>query len=318
MVLDMFRYEGVEVVVSYFPVWEMFFSMHVLSNPEHHLTRRKWVEAKEKSYPDLIKEIRDLGEVTDSWILIIDSEKWSEIRQMEIVEMLHFFRNKNIYQWNEWVKRSVGKEMSVKERNRILDIVEKYYKCVFKNEEMILRPYLVRILQKEKDKCLKEGLWNWCGNVHSRLKIKQDTIVYKKNQEYGFEKKALNKIFITASTFVHPHLWMCNCSREIEVVKSVIVEPIQMDIPEDLVNVFKALGDKTRLKIVKLLLQEVHTTQELAKEIQVSEAAVSKHLKIMWEAGLVRKTKKGVYMEYEFKTEMIDFVPYKFYETMAN
>lgn len=111
---------------------------------------------------------------------------------------------------------------------------------------------------------------------------------------------------------------MCNCSREIEVVKSVIVEPIQMDIPEDLVNVFKALGDKTRLKIVKLLLQEVHTTQELAKEIQVSEAAVSKHLKIMWEAGLVRKTKKGVYMEYEFKTEMIDFVPYKFYETMAN
>ena len=205
MVLDMFRYEGVEVVVSYFPVWEMFFSMHVLSNPEHHLTRRKWVEAKEKSYPDLIKEIRDLGEVTDSWILIIDSEKWSEIRQMEIVEMLHFFRNKNIYQWNEWVKRSVGKEMSVKERNRILDIVEKYYKCVFKNEEMILRPYLVRILQKEKEKCLKEGLWNWCGNVHSRLKIKQDTIVYKKNQEYGFEKKALNKIFITASTFVHPH-----------------------------------------------------------------------------------------------------------------
>ena len=214
MVLDMFRYEGVEVVVSYFPVWEMFFSMHVLSNPEHHLTRRKWVEAKEKSYPDLIKEIRDLGEVTDSWILIIDSEKWSEIRQMEIVEMLHFFRNKNIYQWNEWVKRSVGKEMSVKERNRILDIVEKYYKCVFKNEEMILRPYLVRILQEEKEKCLKEGLWNWCGNVHSRLKIKQDTIVYKKNQEYGFEKKALNKIFITASTFVHPHLWMCNCSRD--------------------------------------------------------------------------------------------------------
>lgn len=154
MVLDMFRYEGVEVVVSYFPVWEMFFSMHVLSNPEHHLTRRKWVEAKEKSYPDLIKEIRDLGEVTDSWILIIDSEKWSEIRQMEIVEMLHFFRNKNIYQWNEWVKRSVGKEMSVKERNRILDIVEKYYKCVFKNEEMILRPYLVRILQEEKEKYL--------------------------------------------------------------------------------------------------------------------------------------------------------------------
>ena len=39
MVLDMFRYEGVEVVVSYFPVWEMFFSMHVLSRTPFDQTK---------------------------------------------------------------------------------------------------------------------------------------------------------------------------------------------------------------------------------------------------------------------------------------
>ena len=265
-----------------------------------------------------MKEIRELDGLTDSWILVIDSEKWSEVRQMEIVEMLDFLRRKNIYQWNEWVKCPAGKGMSVQERNRVLEVVEKYYKEVFKREETILRPYLVRMIQEEKEKCLREGLWNWCGRVHSRLKVKPDTIIYQKNQEYRFEKKTLGKIFLTASTFVHPHLWMCNSSREIEVVKSILVEPVKMDIPEDFVKVFRALGDKTRLKIVKLLLQEIHTTQELAKKLELSEAAVSKHLKILWEAGLVRKIKNGVYMEYEFKTEMVDFIPYKFYETMAN
>ena len=45
-----------------------------------------------------------MKEITNSWILVIDSEKWKEIRQMEIVEMLAYFQGKNIYQWNQWIK----------------------------------------------------------------------------------------------------------------------------------------------------------------------------------------------------------------------
>ncbi len=36
MILDMFYEENTKVVVSYLPIWEFFFSMHVLANPEHH------------------------------------------------------------------------------------------------------------------------------------------------------------------------------------------------------------------------------------------------------------------------------------------
>ena len=76
MVLDMFYEENTKVVVSYLPVWEFFFSMHVLANPEHHVSRKKWVYAKEVAFPDVINEIRELKEITNSWILVIDSEKW--------------------------------------------------------------------------------------------------------------------------------------------------------------------------------------------------------------------------------------------------
>ena len=41
MILDMFSEEDIKVVVSYLPVWEFFFSMHVLSNPEHMSSKTK-------------------------------------------------------------------------------------------------------------------------------------------------------------------------------------------------------------------------------------------------------------------------------------
>lgn len=63
-------------------------------------------------------------------------------------------------------------------------------------------------------------------------------------------------------------------------------------------------------------MKDVATTQELASRLQISEAAVSKHLKILNEANLVRKTKNGFYMEYRFDEEMIRYIPYRFYEVM--
>lgn len=316
MILDMFYEENTKVVVSYLPVWEFFFSLHVLAKPEHHVTRKKWVRAKEETVPDIVKEIRELKEITNSWILIIDSVKWKEIRQMEIVEMLAYFQRKNIYQWNQWIKDSAGNEMSKNDRDRVLLVMKQYYDLVFRKEEIILRTYLMRVLQDEKEKCKKEGIWNWIGTIHSRLKVEPEEVVYMKNREFRYKKAEIRTVWMTVSTFVHPHLWLYKHAQELEVVKGVGVEQTEEDIPEDFVQLLKALGDKNRLRIIKLLMKEVATTQELAQRLQISEAAVSKHLKILNEANLVRKTKNGFYMEYRFDEEMIHYIPYRFYEIM--
>ena len=190
----------------------------------------------------------------------------------------------------------------------------RYYESVYRKEEIVLRPYLIRIIQDEKRKLQNNGLWNWVGKIHSRLHVEQNDIVYMKTREFKYKKKEISTVFITVRTFVHPHLWLFQNSQELEIVKGIIVEQIECDIPEELVQIFKVLGDKTRLRIVKLLLQNVCTTQDMAKKLQISEAAVSKHLKVMWEADLVQKTKRGFFVEYEFKEEMIDYIPYRFYE----
>jgi len=55
----------------------------------------------------------------------------------------------------------------------------------------------------------------------------------------------------------------------------------------------RALGEETRLRILRLLLKEQLSVNEIAERLQVSEYNVSKHLRIMREAGLLEIEKHG-------------------------
>jgi len=54
-----------------------------------------------------------------------------------------------------------------------------------------------------------------------------------------------------------------------------------------------ALGDPTRRAIFERVAQRPMAVGELAKDMPVSRPAVSQHLKVLKEAGLVRETAEG-------------------------
>ncbi|HWG90530.1 MAG TPA: metalloregulator ArsR/SmtB family transcription factor [Candidatus Thermoplasmatota archaeon] len=54
---------------------------------------------------------------------------------------------------------------------------------------------------------------------------------------------------------------------------------------------FQALADPTRRAILSRLAQGEATVQELADPLPISQPAVSKHLKVLEEAGLVERRK---------------------------
>jgi DNA-binding transcriptional ArsR family regulator len=56
---------------------------------------------------------------------------------------------------------------------------------------------------------------------------------------------------------------------------------------------FKALSSKTRIMILKILLKEKMHLSKLSKKIGYSKPVISKHVKILEKAGLVRKEKIG-------------------------
>jgi Predicted transcriptional regulators len=64
------------------------------------------------------------------------------------------------------------------------------------------------------------------------------------------------------------------------------------------VDDLKALGDATRFEIVRLLLHHDYCVCSLSRQLGVTESAVSQHLKILKEAGLVMANKRGYFTHY--------------------
>jgi DNA-binding transcriptional ArsR family regulator len=60
--------------------------------------------------------------------------------------------------------------------------------------------------------------------------------------------------------------------------------------------VLHALGDDTRLRVLKLVAQRPRTTQELASLVGLSNAGLSKSLRRLAEAGLVTTRREGYYV----------------------
>lgn len=58
-------------------------------------------------------------------------------------------------------------------------------------------------------------------------------------------------------------------------------------------DVFQAIADPTRREIIDLLAGQTMPINEVAKKFEMSRPAVSKHIKILNECGLVVIQKKG-------------------------
>ncbi len=67
---------------------------------------------------------------------------------------------------------------------------------------------------------------------------------------------------------------------------------------KEFVKVMKALADPCRVKIVKMLQRRTMCVCELREALRISQPSVSKHLKILEDAGFVEHKKDGLWVEY--------------------
>ena len=58
-------------------------------------------------------------------------------------------------------------------------------------------------------------------------------------------------------------------------------------------DVYQAIADPIRRDIIKLLTKQSMNINEVAKNYEISRPAVSKHLKILNECGIININKKG-------------------------
>ena len=71
---------------------------------------------------------------------------------------------------------------------------------------------------------------------------------------------------------------------------------------------YKALGDPTRLKILNLLLSYNNTlcVGMLAQKLEITQSAVSQHLKILKHNGIVESKRMGFQVHYQVKNDIFE------------
>ncbi|MNE41860.1 HTH-type transcriptional repressor AseR [compost metagenome] len=76
-----------------------------------------------------------------------------------------------------------------------------------------------------------------------------------------------------------------------------------MDILNDLAEDLKLLGDKTRLTILTLLKERECCVCEFVDLFDISQPAVSQHLRKLKSSGMVKEQKRGQWVYYSLNIE---------------
>ncbi|MHC1684458.1 MAG: ArsR/SmtB family transcription factor [Clostridiaceae bacterium] len=70
---------------------------------------------------------------------------------------------------------------------------------------------------------------------------------------------------------------------------------------EQIVKAFKALSDETRLKILIIISKRNICAKGISRHLNISEAAVSQHIKTLKDAGIIIGEKTGYYVNYKLQ-----------------
>jgi DNA-binding transcriptional ArsR family regulator len=76
----------------------------------------------------------------------------------------------------------------------------------------------------------------------------------------------------------------------------------------DCILALKALGEESRIRMVRMLLKKQCSVNEIADELVISQYNVSKHLRILREAGLLEQEKLGQQRLYSLAEDFRDHI----------
>ncbi|WP_342409805.1 metalloregulator ArsR/SmtB family transcription factor [Paenibacillus sp. FSL R10-2778] len=323
----------IKTVVS--PFHELLCSLHVFHQPEHHPTRLQWALELKKRMPLALQEnIHTLGQLSERWIALLDlpdrmgvpiscNQGITLLKKLPDAELVYLFMNQEIALSTivEWLNESESIRSLMKlsgnvkylinnlasVRKLLISTLITYEHDYFGQEWDYIEPFMNISAAQFQDLASRfpEKALN---TLHPRLLSENGTLTVQKAVTYYFPYDQLGQVYVFPSTFIFPHLlvgWF----------EDTLFLPLTVDVPglafsegppSDLLRQLKALSDDTRMRILKLLWKGPHCTKQLAPILGISEAAVSKQLKQLSEAGFTQSQRKGNYLFYSVNKEVFD------------
>lgn len=82
-------------------------------------------------------------------------------------------------------------------------------------------------------------------------------------------------------------------------------QPVSQEVVQQVAEYFSILSEPMRLRLLNLLRDDEKCVQELVEATQTSQANVSKHLKVMLQAGILSRRTEGTSAYYKVEDELI-------------
>lgn len=335
-------FEDIKIEFVYSPFFEMLCSLHVLFHPEHHKAREDWVKEMTGRIPARLYEtlkfydavsyewmgIMEMGHGVDSFDDFNPIHALRHIEGLPIQQFAYLALNKEVEAFD--IKKMILlkkchldtlKQEQIEflyeietHKSNLVSTLKEYYYLFFYNELIELEPFLIKNLKAHQ--VLSEGMpfRQYLSIIHPRIEVRERGVSFHKFKRFDVEFKQLQLIQIGISSFIDPHLLIGFDDAYLQLTIRVNYETFKETVHEDLLKLLKAVSDRTRLMILKLLYDRAQSTQSLSECLDISEAAVSKHLKQLYQAEVVRKVRDGNYILYYLNTEMLDRIPMNLYQ----
>lgn len=98
---------------------------------------------------------------------------------------------------------------------------------------------------------------------------------------------------------------LCLDASEIEVIESRRMSIISLSNANQMAEIFKALSDPTRLRIISLLLENEVCVHTLEAILGISQSAISHQLRTLRQLKLVRFRKAGRHVYYALQDDHV-------------
>lgn len=275
------------ITFAYAPLLDTALSLLVLLNPERFEQRAPWVARVQARLPEgLLERLRELSHHVDLFALALEPDGTPDApvpEALDRVEKEHSDLARALRQYWEAVAPEIGAQTGL----------------------------LVSSIQRERERLNQMDPLAFICRFSDRVSVAGDgeAIVLHWGKGMQVPLADLDRILFVPSAFCPRRLMFYRLGRtQIFFYNPQEEEPKAVEeAPESLILGFAALADPTRLKLLRLIATESLPAQEMAQRLGVNQSTVSRHLRMLIEAGLVgRDHQEGRYLFYSLQADRID------------
>lgn len=197
-------------------------------------------------------------------------------------------------------------------RNDLSALIKAYWEQAFSYVWRDIEKNISQAIMRSKFECSNQGdCIQYISNLHNDIYVTKRQVFLKKDITYMIPLDEITQIHIFPSNFSDPELLMDRFENSLIIYYNMKLKTIvdELGEPGDLCNIFKAMGDVSRLKIIKMLWDAPATTQYISNVLGLAASTVSAHLKALKAVGLVNSKTIKKYVYYEVDKLRMQKVP---------